>query len=213
MFCNKCGQELPDDSAFCSKCGAQTTDAKATPSAEAVPTNKIGKWALLVVGVLLVIFIAYASTTSNTTTGMPTQDKILDDFQTYAQQLDVAPPNDTPTAQSSENGISTDIYQLENGNYLSIDTDEDTGQVCRVSLILVIMESPMDGAYTAGQYAVILVSMFELNENTATEIRTNLFDDINMVVNESRQCDGSFYQFGMSIDNGTFQVDVTEKES
>lgn len=38
MFCPKCGNRLPDGSAFCGKCGAQlATPAGAVPSAAAVP--------------------------------------------------------------------------------------------------------------------------------------------------------------------------------
>lgn len=44
MFCNKCGKELPDGSAFCPKCGAPVVDeaegpAEAAGIAEPVPEN------------------------------------------------------------------------------------------------------------------------------------------------------------------------------
>ena len=55
MFCQKCGREIPDDSAFCPKCGASITEASS--GSAALPKISLQKSDyMMIIAVILAIF-------------------------------------------------------------------------------------------------------------------------------------------------------------
>ena len=59
MFCEKCGREIPDDSAFCPKCGANTTGANTTGASNTAALPKISLQKsdyMMIIAVILAVF-------------------------------------------------------------------------------------------------------------------------------------------------------------
>lgn len=230
MFCRKCGEQIPDDSAFCYKCGTavhtvpsdavdpsltDTAQLEANGSLSASPTTQHRtKWRTGIIATVAVIVIIalFALGDKSVTTQIHTPADLIEQLTSAADSQSLWPPvAGEPINEKWLDEYPVTQYTIGDQITLHICEYPDTGEIALISITGDGKLFDGDDAYTMGFYAGTLMGYYTSSTEEAEHVSAVLHmnnDNLFTPVDESYQSESATFRYDVDYGIVTFQIDL-----